>query len=385
MKSIIEKYQSIRSATEKICAPLQVEDYSAQPAVFVSPPKWHLAHSTWFFETFVLQQFKTDYTIFNADFSFLFNSYYNGIGDRIQRHERGTITRPTVAEVYTYRKYIDNQISDLLEKNSSLEILKLIELGLNHEQQHQELLLTDIKYILGMNPTFPVYDKNFKEYSDLHQTEIKPVQIQSGNRLIGLHKSDEFYFDNESPQHTVYLQDCVIDNRLVTNGEYLEFMTSGGYNNYDFWLDAGWSWIKTEKITAPLYWHFINGDWYSYQLSGLKKIDLNAPVTHISFYEASAFADWKGMRLPTEFEWESVADKLNYGQRWEWTNSAYLPYHGFKKAKGAVGEYNGKFMINQMILRGASIATPTGHSRPTYRNFFHPEERWQFTGIRLAQ
>lgn len=385
MKSTIQKYQSIRAASEKICAPLCVEDFGAQPAPFVSPPKWHLAHSTWFFETFLLQQFKSDYKIFSGDFGFLFNSYYNGIGERIPRHQRGTITRPTVEEVYAYRKYADEQISDLLQKSSSAEILNLIELGLNHEQQHQELLLTDIKYILGMNPTFPVYDENFKEYSELAQAELNPIQITAGNQLIGMSESDQFYFDNESPQHTVYLNGGFIENKLVTNGEYLEFITSGGYTNYDHWLDAGWSWIKSEKITAPLYWHFLDGSWFSYQLSGLKKIDLNSPVTHISFYEAAAYADWKGMRLPTEFEWESVSHKLNYGQRWEWTNSAYLPYPGFTKVKGAVGEYNGKFMVNQMILRGASVATPIGHSRPTYRNFFHPEERWQFTGIRLAK
>jgi ergothioneine biosynthesis protein EgtB len=280
---------------------------------------------------------------------------------------------------------VDDQLIDMLRKNDAAEIQKLVELGLNHEQQHQELLLTDIKYILGMNPTFPVYDKNFTEYSAVLKSEIKPIEIPTGNQLIGINESVNFYFDNESPQHTVFLQGGLIENKLVTNGEYLEFMTSGGYGNYDHWLDDGWFWINSEKIAAPLYWHFIDGAWHSYQLSGLKKIDLNAPVTHISFYEASAYADWKGMRLPTEFEWESVAHQLNYGQRWEWTNSAYLPYPGFKKAKGAVGEYNGKFMINQMILRGASVATPSGHGRSTYRNFFHPQERWQFTGIRLAK
>ena len=387
MNQLLQKYQAVRLKTEQLCSPLRIEDYGAQPVAFVSPPKWHLAHSTWFFETFLLKTFQPTYEAFNEQFGFLFNSYYNGIGDRIARDQRGTITRPTVEEVYAYRKHVDEAMLKLLETASvsrASEISKLVELGLNHEQQHQELLLTDIKYILGNNPIFPVYDVAFDENPAM-QNAAADVEIKAGIFSVGSNETGTFLFDNEMPAHEVALPNTKIQHKLVTNGEYLEFMNAGGYAAYDHWLDEGWWWLKNHKISAPLYWHKVVDEWFSYQLSGLKKIDLNAPVTHISFYEAAAYADWKGMRLPTEFEWEAAADQFSWGQRWEWTHSAYLPYPGFKRAKGAIGEYNGKFMINQMVLRGSSVATPEGHSRKTYRNFFHASERWQFNGIRLAK
>lgn len=378
-----EKYLEVRNRTEALCAPLQIEDYVPQPVAFASPPKWHLAHSTWFFEEMILKKHLDSYREFHPDFGFLFNSYYNTIGERTFRADRGNITRPGVSEVYAYRAYVDKGMLELLDTAISQDLHELIELGLNHEQQHQELLITDLKYTLGHNPIFPVYDESFDLLADENSSHGW-LSMEEGVYEIG-HEGSRFCFDNELNRHRVYLHEFEISHALVTNGEYMEFIEAGGYSRFDYWLDEGWSWLNENQITSPLYWHKINGKWYYFTLAGLKEVDPDAILGHVSYYEAQAYASWKGFRLPTEFEWEAASENLDWGKRWEWTNSAYLPYPGFKTAAGAVGEYNGKFMINQMVLRGASVATAPNHSRKTYRNFFHPHFQWQYSGIRLAK
>eukprot|EP01089_Gocevia_fonbrunei_P019696 TRINITY_DN7059_c0_g1_i1.p1 TRINITY_DN7059_c0_g1~~TRINITY_DN7059_c0_g1_i1.p1 ORF type:complete len:384 (-),score=60.26 TRINITY_DN7059_c0_g1_i1:1192-2343(-) len=381
---LINQYNDVRAYTEQICKPLQTEDYVVQVAEFASPAKWQLAHSSWFFETFVLLPHLPEYKLFNIDFPYLFNSYYNNAGDRVLRAKRGNLTRPTTNEVYAYREYVDTAMGQLLQQKLDVEIVQLVTLGLHHEQQHQELLLSDIKYMFGQNPLFPAYDVQTSLLDQESNRESGHVKISEGVYTIG-YQGDGFCFDNELGVHKVYLHDFEIQKGLVTNGEYIEFVEAGGYKDFNLWLDEGWSWLKQNQVSEPLYWHQLDGQWMHYTLKGFQKIKENDILKHISFYEAMAFAEWKGMRLPTEFEWEIASSQLNWGLRWEWTNSAYLPYPGFKKAPGAIGEYNGKFMINQMVLRGASIATSPKHSRPTYRNFFHPNAQWQFTGIRLAK
>ena len=381
---LINQYNDVRAYTEQICKPLQTEDYVVQVAEFASPAKWQLAHSSWFFETFVLLPHLPEYKLFNIDFPYLFNSYYNNAGDRVLRAKRGNLTRPTTNEVYAYREYVDTAMGQLLQQKLDGELVQLVTLGLHHEQQHQELLLSDIKYMFGQNPLFPAYDVETSLLDQESNRESGHVKISEGVYTIG-YQGDGFCFDNELGVHKVYLHDFEIQKGLVTNGEYIEFIEAGGYKDFNLWLDEGWSWLKQNQVSKPLYWHQLDGQWMHYTLKGFQKIKENDILKHISFYEAMAFAEWKGMRLPTEFEWEIASSQLNWGQRWEWTNSAYLPYPGFKKAPGAIGEYNGKFMINQMVLRGASIATSPKHSRPTYRNFFHPNAQWQFTGIRLAK
>ncbi|MDB5013448.1 MAG: sulfatase maturase [Daejeonella sp.] len=382
----IDLYKNIRNRSVDICLPLQTEDYVVQPIADVSPPKWHLGHTTWFFETFILKPYVPKYQEYNPEFNYVFNSYYESIGTRVIRTNRGNLSRPGVNEVYKYREYVDTAMYNFLNNNPlSGELEKLFTLGLQHEQQHQELLFTDIKYILGHNPLFP-------HYSDTHIGELpKPVikhaefiNIPEGIYEIG-YNDNGFCFDNECNSHKVYLGAYSICSELVNNSEYLNFIESGAYQDFKFWHAEAWDWVKTNQIEAPLYWHKVDDQWFNYTLGGLKLIDLNEPVCHISFYEASAFATWKGYRLPTEGEWEVAAKIFDWGKRWEWTQSAYLPYPGFQKADGAVGEYNGKFMINQMVLRGASEVTSPNHSRITYRNFFHPHLRWQYTGIRLAK
>ena len=381
---LINQYNDVRAYTEQICKPLQTEDYVVQVAEFASPAKWQLAHSSWFFETFVLLPHLPEYKLFNIDFPYLFNSYYNNAGDRVLRAKRGNLTRPTTNEVYAYREYVDTAMGQLLQQKLDAEMVQLVTLGLHHEQQHQELLLSDIKYMFGQNPLFPAYDVETSLLDQESNRESGHVKISEGVYTIG-YQGDGFCFDNELGVHKVYLHDFEIQKGLVTNGEYIEFIEAGGYMDFNLWLDEGWSWLKQNQVSKPLYWHQLDGQWMHYTLKGFQKIKENDILKHISFYEAMAFAEWKGMRLPTEFEWEIASSQLNWGQRWEWTNSAYLPYPGFKKAPGAIGEYNGKFMINQMVLRGASISTSPKHSRPTYRNFFHPNAQWQFTGIRLAK
>jgi len=380
--SMIAQYHAVRQHSISICKPLCTEDYVVQPTPDVSPPKWHLAHTTWFLEEMLLAKYLPDYKRFHPRYAFLFNSYYNSLGDRVLRPQRGNMSRPTVDEILAYRHHVDQHMLNLIPRVSG-EVLSLIEIALHHEQQHQELLLTDIKYILGHNPLLPPYQEGFKETTSI-DTDHSFEKIEKGMYTIG-HAGEGFAFDNEGNQHQVYLDAFEIRQSLVTNGAYLKFIEAGGYQDTTYWHSDAWTWLQETKINSPLYWHFMDNAWYRYSLGGLQALPLNEPVTHISYYEAAAFADWCKMRLPTEFEWEAASDRFQWGQRWEHTASAYLPYPGYSKPKGALGEYNGKFMINQMVLRGASIATPPGHARKTYRNFFHPPMQWQFTGIRLCK
>jgi ergothioneine biosynthesis protein EgtB len=381
---LLEFYERVRAYTERLCEPLEVEDFIPQPSADVSPAKWNVAHTTWFFEEMILKKYAGGYRIFDENFGFLFNSYYNSIGDRTRRDARGDLSRPTVREVFAYRKHVDEKMRLFLQTDLPEEVEKLVILGLNHEQQHQELLITDLQYTFGVNPLFPVYKKDFalEEIGESEAGEF--VELKGGNYQIGF-AGENFCFDNELGRHTVFLNDFSICKNTVTNGEFLEFVNDGGYRNFRLWHSEGWDWVNQNEIKSPLYWQESDGRWFQYTLAGLRPLKPENAVCHVSFYEASAFAEWRGARLPTEFEWEAAAGQFDWGRRWEWTNSAYLPYPNFTKAAGAVGEYNGKFMINQMVLRGASVATPPGHSRRTYRNFFHPHLRWQFTGIRLAK
>jgi ergothioneine biosynthesis protein EgtB len=382
------RYSEIRKYTEDICEPLKTEDYVVQPVVDVSPPKWHIGHVTWFFETFILKPYAKNYKEFNPNFNYVFNSYYENAGARVIRTDRGNLSRPTVQEIYSYRHYVDVAMDNFLGQDLSRELEELILIGFNHEQQHQELLLTDIKYILGNNPLFPAYQnkENSKPTNNSNSFSAQKdfIKMEEGIYEIGF-DGDGFCFDNELKRHRVFLEKFSISPALVTNEEYMEFMNAGGYRNFNYWHSDGWAWVNQNQISAPMYWHLIDGKWHNYILNGLNPVELKEPVCHVSFYEAFAYASWKGKRLPTEFEWEAAADKFNWGRRWEWTESAYLPYPGFAKAHGAIGEYNGKFMVNQKVLRGASDVTSPGHSRKTYRNFFQPNLRWQYTGIRLAQ
>lgn len=378
----IQRFLDIRNRTEQICKGLNPEDTVVQPSEFVSPPKWHLAHTTWFFEEFVLKPNNTDYQVFNNEFSFYFNSYYNTVGERVIRSDRGLMTRPSLEEVMAYRKHVDMAICSFLEEELIDEIYSVIEIGLQHEQQHQELLIYDIKYIFGNQPSFPALD--YKISLKQVPNENNFIDIEEGVYEIG-YKGSEFCFDNELGFHKVYLNSYSISNNLVTNGEFLEFIEAGGYEDFNLWHAEGWDFVQNKCLESPMYWHKTSEGWMYYTQTGFRLLDKNLPVNHVSFYEAFAYAQWKGIRLPTEFEWEVASKYLSYGQLWEWTNSAYLPYPNYTKAPGALGEYNGKFMINQMVLKGGSVATSPNHSRPTYRNFFHPNMRWHFSGIRLTK
>lgn len=409
---LAKRFKAVRQQTEDICAPLQTEDYGAQPIVDVSPPKWHLAHTTWFFENFVLQPHLPGYQVFHPDFSYLFNSYYESVGERVLRHQRGNMTRPSVAEVYQYRQHVNEAMTRFFDSGPRLDaqLSYTLEIGLQHEQQHQELLVTDLKYILGHHPLRPIY-KSINLPSNGQAVAPQWHEIAEGIYSIG-NNGVGFCFDNEQGMHQTYLHAYRIMNRPITNSEYLEFMQDNGYTDHRWWLSDGWAWLHENQINAPHYWEQRNGQWHQYHLDGLKPIDPHAPVTHVSLYEAAAYAMWAGKRLPTEQEWEVAAKQLQtkpndnnnfleqgylqplpahgtngqwLGHVWEWTNSAYLPYPYYAKPKGALGEYNGKFMMNQMVLRGGSCATPQSHIRITYRNFFPPDKRWQFTGIRLAE
>ena len=385
MTDLINKFTHTRNRTNSLCEQLQTEDFNLQGAEFTSPPKWHLAHTTWFFEEMILKKYAKSYQLFNEHFSLLFNSYYNLIGERIERKNRGLLSRPGVEEVFAYRKYVDHEIRLLLKQTSSQVIRDLVELGIQHEEQHQELLQTDIKYSLYKNPLNRIKRaKGIKEEKKSKDSSGSWISITEGIFEIG-YQGNGFCFDNELGRHKVFLESFQIRKELVSNGEFMEFIETGGYENFNLWLDDGWTWVKNNSITAPLYWKKKDSKWVQFSLTGEQTIRTEDPVNHVSFYEAMAFATWKGFRLPTEFEWEAVAELINWGARWEWTNSAYLPYPGFTIAEGAVGEYNGKFMANQMVLRGASAITSPGHSRRSYRNFFQPELNWQYSGIRLAK
>ncbi|TWI99478.1 ergothioneine biosynthesis protein EgtB [Mucilaginibacter frigoritolerans] len=381
---IADCYIKVRKHTEQICSHLQTEDYVVQPVVDVSPPKWHIGHTTWFFETFILKPYFMGYQEYNPDYNYVFNSYYETVGNRVIRTDRGNLSRPTVLEIYRYREYVDEAMNNFLRSELTDDIKELVILGLNHEEQHQELLFTDIKYILGHNPLFPAYSKNYISLKVVPAISDEFIKLNEGIYEVGFN-GDGFCFDNELNRHKVYLNTFEISPNLVTNHEYLEFINSGGYHDFRHWHAEGWDWVKINKIEAPLYWHLIDDEWHHYTYHGLEMLNLKEPVCHISYFEAYAYASWKGLRLPTEFEWEAAATQFTWGKNWEWTESSYLPYPGFAKAPGAIGEYNGKFMVNQKVLRGASEVTSPGHSRITYRNFFQTHLRWQFTGIRLAK
>ncbi|MBE9103154.1 ergothioneine biosynthesis protein EgtB [Vacuolonema iberomarrocanum] len=408
--SLVDWYGQVRQLSETLSAPLAIEDYGIQSMPDVSPTKWHLAHVTWFFETFLLLPYVEGYTVFHPQFGYLFNSYYEAIGQRHPRPERGLLSRPTVEEVYRYRAYVDDAMRSLLTTQADHpDVQERTILGLHHEQQHQELLLTDIKHVLALNPLRPAYREDLPRFESA-PTPRKETWLDYPENLysIGFEGAD-FAFDNESPKHPVYLQDFWLASRLVTNGEYLEFMEAGGYAKPEYWLAEGWGMVQTQGWNAPLYWETVDGDWQLMTLGGMRSLNLDEPVCHVSYFEAEAYATWAGKRLPTEAEWEVAAESVNpagnlleqgylhplpatdisrpdqlFGDVWEWTQSAYLPYPGYKAASGAIGEYNGKFMCNQMVLRGGSCVTPPGHIRATYRNFFPTSARWQFSGIRLA-
>ncbi len=426
-KLLIQRYQTIRSKTEELCEPLQAEDYMLQGMPDTSPAKWHIAHTSWFFETFVLKSFLDGYQCFHPQYETLFNSYYNHVGQPFLRANRGLLSRPGIEEIYLYRQKINENILALLDRPNHPhfhEICKLIELGLNHEQQHQELLLTDIKYNFSLNPLLPAYkampEQDHK--SDNARTAALPldfIEVTGGLISSGLDpQSSSFFFDNETPDHKVFINDFSVANRLTTNGEYLAFIEDGGYERHELWLADAWSLLQQEHWSAPLYWQISAGRRYEFTLSGLQPLDLEQPVTHVSYYEADAYARWCGQELLTESQWEHLASsqviagnflgggqlqpkvalqnnssritdnnaiKQLFGDVWEWTQSSYNAYPGFRPAKGAVGEYNGKFMCNQQILRGGSCVSEQQHLRSTYRNFFYPSARWQFSGIRTAK
>jgi ergothioneine biosynthesis protein EgtB len=413
-------FDYVRGQSVALCAPLKPEDYTVQPHPDVSPPKWHLGHVTWFFENFILAEFSAGYTLFDERLNWFFNSYYESQGPRALRSSRGNMTRPELSVVLAYRQHVDSAIASLLGSDNAdiARIRELVELGLHHEQQHQELLVTDIKYILGTNPYYPAFREGRAEEKSGPAPQMEFLSIKEGIYTIG-HQAKGFSWDNELSVHKVLLEEFGIANRLVTNGEYLAFMADGGYDSFELWQMEGIEWARQLAIKAPLYWNQDEArNWLQYTLNGgLQPVDPALPVTHISWYEADAYARWAGHRLPTEFEWETacrqyagdVLPEQNWaesgalhptsatrntqpatgnqllGDAWEWTNSAYLPYPRYPRPEGALGEYNGKFMVNQMVLRGGSCATPESHIRLTYRNFFQTNKRWQFTGIRLVR
>ena len=385
----LNAYRTVRAETERRAAFLSAEDQVVQSMPDASPTKWHRAHVTWFFEEFLLRKYAPNYERFDERFAYLFNSYYVSAGPRYARPQRGMITRPDAAEVAGYREHVDRAVAALIESTNDLAaIAPVIEIGLHHEQQHQELLLTDILHAFSLNTTHPAYDPHWQ------WPERNTKSAAGGATIAGIHRIGHdgggFCFDNERPAHQVLLQPVKVSSGLVTNGEWLEFMADGGYTTPTLWLSEGIATVETQGWNAPGYWQHIDGDWYSMTLGGLRKVEPERPVCHVSYYEADAFARWAGKDLPTEAEWEVAAQQRGalddaFGVVWQWTRSAYSPYPGYRAAPGALGEYNGKFMINQMVLRGSSLATPQNHSRHSYRNFFYPPTRWQFTGLRLAE
>ncbi len=405
--AINELFEYTRRNSINICKPLELEDYNLQGMPDASPPKWHLAHTTWFFETFILQNFLDSYKPWHEGFAHLFNSYYETVGRPFNRPQRGILSRPNLATVFNYRQHVDGLMQDLLQSSHKQldRIIELTLLGIHHEQQHQELILMDIKYSLSCNPLLPEYQKQNLSIS-ADPSQIQWLDIPQGVFKVG-HQNQHFCFDNETPRHSVYLPGGRIASRLVTNSEYVEFIEDGGYERVDLWLSEGWSFIKDEKLKQPLYWMKEGPSWCEYTLHGQQELDPFRPVSHVSLYEADAYARWSGGRLPTEFEWEVAAEQyatdtpdqniashqLNKPKNadnwlynlWQWTSSSYAPYPGYKPAPGAIGEYNGKFMCNQYVLRGGCYATPLGHLRSSYRNFFPASSRWMFSGIRVAK
>jgi ergothioneine biosynthesis protein EgtB len=421
--TLLETYRTVRARTAALAAPLSNEDCGAQSMPDASPTKWHLAHTTWFFETFVLEPWEAGFTPFDAAFRVLFNSYYNAVGDKYPRAQRGLLTRPALDQVVAYRAQVDQRVQQLLSAPSvPPEVATLIELGLHHEQQHQELILTDLLHLLSCNPLHPAYlaeganadaalatatptrpSFTARTTRTASTSGLAPLPAtgwlhQSGGVVDLGHAGGSFCFDNETPRHRVYLQPYQLAKRLVTNGEYARFIAAVGYQEPAHWLAEGWDWRTAHQREHPLYWRGAAGAWQEFTLAGLVPLDPDQPVVHLSYFEADAYARWAGARLPTEAEWEHAAVTTGathnstsaglqqlFGEAWQWTSSSYAPYPGFRISTGAVGEYNGKFMVNQYVLRGGSCATPPGHTRPTYRNFFAASACWQFSGIRLAQ
>ncbi|NNL05762.1 MAG: ergothioneine biosynthesis protein EgtB [Xanthomonadales bacterium] len=408
----IVRYRQVRSRSIELAAPLSPEDQVIQSMADASPTKWHLAHTTWFFETFLLRDHLAAYRLFDDDFPYLFNSYYEAEGPRHERPARGLLSRPSLEQVHAYREHVDAAmeriIDSLTESSDGPALRRLLVLGLNHEQQHQELLLMDIKHALSRNPLRPAYSPVPKIEPSSTSPAMKMLRIAGGLVEVG-YEGDGFSFDNETPRHKAWLEDYRLASRPVSNAEFLEFIDDGGYREPRWWLSDGWQTVQQEHWQAPLYWYRDDGRWLQHTLLGPRAVDPNEPVTHVSYYEADAFAAWAGKRLPTEVEWEraamergtdgAFADSGRFhpkpargeglcqmmGDVWEWTASAYAPYPGFRAAEGAVGEYNGKFMVNQQVLRGGCCVTAAGHARPSYRNFFYPHQRWMFSGIRLAE
>jgi ergothioneine biosynthesis protein EgtB len=396
------RYWRVREHTEDLAEPLSPEDQTIQSMPDVSPTKWHRGHTTWFFETFVLPRHEPDYTVFHQAFGYIFNSYYESIGSRQPRDQRGVISRPGVGEVADYRAHVDKAMGELFDARATDETLSLVELGLNHEQQHQELLLMDIKHVLSCNPLAPEYRPS--DGPPLAVSNRLGWAAHEGGIVEVGHDGQGFGFDNEFPRHKAIVPPFALADRLVTCGEWLEFMDDGGYSKPELWLSDGWATVNQQRWEAPLYWSRVDGEWHLFTLTGSRPVNPSEPVCHVSFYEADAYAQWTGLRLPTETEWEAIAAELApvrtehlhpvpgdqpmadlFGEVWQWMASAYTPYPGFRAAPGAVGEYNGKFMVNQHVLRGGACVTPEGHTRATYRNFFHPSSRWAFSGVRLAR
>ena len=407
-----QRYRAIRAVSRALADPLSAEDCAIQSMPEASPVKWHLAHTTWFFETFILSRHDPQHVPFDPAFRVLFNSYYNAVGDRHPRPQRGLLSRPSHAEVLAYRDHVDDEMSALIDSEAlAPELLALVELGLHHEQQHQELILTDVKHMLSCNPTRPTYQRTWP-LTPVHSARRTWLSVEGGLREIG-HAGAGFAFDNEQPRHKVWVEPFQIASLPVTHGELIDFIEDGGYRRPELWLSAGWDTVVTRQWTAPLYWERQGSSWFTFTLHGMAPVERSTPACHLSFFEAEAFARWTGARLPTEAEWECAAEGLRiegnflesgalhplalreapaegapaqmFGDVWEWTRSDYAPYPGFRAAAGAVGEYNGKFMCNQYVLRGGSCVTPESHIRRTYRNFFPPGARWQFMGFRLAK
>ncbi|HEX7165598.1 MAG TPA: ergothioneine biosynthesis protein EgtB [Acidimicrobiales bacterium] len=387
----VARYLDVRDHTERLAAPLSAEDQTVQSMPDVSPTKWHRAHTTWFFETFLLEPNVGDYRTFHPAYGYLFNSYYEAVGERHQRAERGLLSRPGIDEIAAYRAHVDDAMQSLV---ATVGVTPLVELGLQHEQQHQELLLMDIKHVLSRNPLLPAYsgDARHSPFHPAALTTSRPAwtghaggTVEVGHDAV----AGSFAFDNESPRHPVWLQPFEIADRPVTCGEWKAFVYDGGYRRAELWLSEGWATLHANGWGSPSYWSSSDGDWRVFTLAGDRAVADDEPVCHVSYFEADAFARWAGARLPTEAEWEAAVAAggaaTGRGQVWEWTSSAYAPYPGFRPAPGAVGEYNGKFMVNQYVLRGGSCVTPAGHTRTTYRNFFPASARWAFSGLRLAR
>ncbi len=410
-----DRYDAVRGFTEELSAPLQIEDHVVQTAWFVSPTKWHLAHTSWFFETFILRPYLSGYAEFHPEYNFLFNSYYNAVGDQHPQASRGMLSRPGVSQIREFRAHVDEAIHRCIEQVDEAqwpEVQRLFEVGFHHEQQHQELLLTDIKHVFANNPLKPAYNPEIAAaIGGAAPDDLQWITFDEGVREIGW-EGDGFCFDNEQPRHKTYVQDFALADRLITNREYVAFIEDGGYDTVGLWLSDGWGEVNERGWAAPLYWTERDGAWHQMTLGGERPLDLDEPVTHLSYYEADAFARWYGARLPTEAEWETAcaqaapaeqgtfAEDRRFhpapdagegrlrqmlGDVWEWTASPYVAYPGWTAPEGALGEYNGKFMCNTIVLRGGSCATSRSHIRPTYRNFFAPETRWQFSGVRLAK